>query len=97
MVVWRFLIPCQLVVSRNSFSSPRRMSTPARPDRLTFPPDHQEPDLSRSDDGFQDEIVAPNERLGSRQFKSFVYRGCHGITSPRFVESTRTTPLGHHR
>ncbi|KAF9791225.1 hypothetical protein BJ322DRAFT_1203138 [Thelephora terrestris] len=40
-----------------SFSSPRRMSTPVRPDRLTFPPDHQEPDLSRSDDGYQNVCV----------------------------------------
>ena len=59
-------------ISRNSFSSPRRMSTPVRPDRLTFPPDHQDPDLSRSDDGYQNEIV-PSERPGSSRFKQSVH------------------------
>lgn len=72
------------------------MSTPVRPDRLTFPPDHQEPDLSRSDDGYQDDVVPPNERPGSRQFKSFVRRDCHGINSPWFVGSTHTIRLEHH-
>ena len=67
------------VISRNSFSSPRRMSTPARPDRLTFPPDHQEPDLSRSDEGYPHDVVPPNERPGSRRFKSFVHRSCCGF------------------
>ena len=69
----------KLVISRNSFSSPRRMSTPGRPDRLTLPPDHQEPDLSRSDDGYQHDVVPPNERPGSRRFKSFVHRGSRGF------------------
>ena len=54
------------------------MSTPVRPDRLTFPPDHQEPDLSRSDDGYSHDVVPPNERPGSHRFKSFVHRGCCG-------------------
>lgn len=81
---------------RNSFSSPRRMSTPIRPDRLTFPPDHQEPNLSRSDDGYQNDTIPQNERPGSRRFQQFVHQSCHGINSPRFVGSTRTTRLEHH-
>ena len=72
-------LTCKQVISRNSFSSPRRMSTPVRPDRLTFPPDHQEPDLSRSDDGYPHDVVPSNERPGSRRFKSFVHRGCRGF------------------
>ncbi|KAF9646385.1 hypothetical protein BDM02DRAFT_3026715 [Thelephora ganbajun] len=57
----------------DSFSSPRRMSTPVRPDRLTFPPDHQEPALSRSDDGYQHYTIPPNERPGSSRFKQSVH------------------------
>ena len=72
------------------------MSTPVRPDRLTFPPDHQEPDLSRSDDGCQNDIVPPNERPGSRRFKSFVHRDRHGVNSPWFVGNTHTIHLEHH-
>jgi len=50
-------------------SSPRRLSTPVPPDRLTFPPGHQEPDLSRSDDGYQNGTAPPNERPGTSRFK----------------------------
>jgi len=69
------------------------MSTPVRPDRLTFLPDHQEPDLSRSDDGYQQDIVPPNERPGSRQFKSFVHRGSRGLQlTPLYRKYTYNPP-----
>ena len=51
------------------------MSTPIRPDRLTFPPDHQEPDLSRSDDGHQNDAILLNERPGSSRFKQSAHQG----------------------
>lgn len=78
---------------RQSFSSPRRMSTPVRPDRLTFPPDHQEPDLSRSDDGCQNGTMPQNERPGSSRFKQSVHRDSYGANSPWFSGSTRTVRL----
>lgn len=71
------------------------MSTPIRPERLTFPPDHQEPDLSRSDDGYPNDSAPPNERPGSSRFNQFVCRDCHGINSPQFAGSTLTIRLEH--
>ena len=70
------------------------MSTPVRPDRLTFPPDHQEPDLSRSDDGHQHDVVPPNERPGSRRFKSFVHRDSRGFQLTSFYRKYTYNPPG---
>ena len=72
------------------------MSTPVHPDRLTFPPDHQEPDLLRSDDGYQNDTIPQNERPGSSCFKQFVRQDCHGVSSLRFIGSTHTIRLEHH-
>jgi len=70
------------------------MSTPIRTDRLTFPPDHQEPDLSRSDDGYQHDVIPPNERPGSRRFKSFVYRDSRGSQLTLFYRKYTYNPPG---
>jgi len=70
------------------------MSTPVRPDRLTFPPGHQEPDLSRSDDGHQHDVVPPNERPGSRRFKSFVHQGSRGFQLTSFYRKYTYNPPG---
>ena len=67
------------ISGRQSLSSPRRLSTPVPPDRLTFPPDHQEPNLSRSDDGYQNGTVPQNERPGTSRFKQFVRQCCHTV------------------
>ena len=72
------------------------MSTPIRPDRLTFPPDHQEPDLSRSDDGNQHGIIPPSERPGSSRFRQSVRQACYCMGSPWFLGSTPIIDLKLH-
>lgn len=78
--------------SGQSLSSPRRLSTPVG--RLTFPPGHQEPDLSRSDDGYQNGTVSLNERPGTSRFKQSVSQGCQVVNLHQFsAGSTRIIRL----